>query len=998
MEQENDAQLVREVLSGDDEAFNILLQRYQRGIHALVWRKIGDFHHAEEITQDTFLRAYEKLSTLKEPSQFAGWLYVIANRLCINWLQRRKPTMQSLENTPVKEIEKSSYDHYISDEREAKASEDRHELVKKILEKLPESDRTVITLYYLGDMTTQEIGRLLGVSVNTITSRLQRARRRLQEDEELMVQEVFSGVQVPANLSQNVMRRVADMNPTPPPPTKPLLPWAAFGTALVLVVLFLGTSNQYLTRFQKPYSFEAQSEPTIEIIDVPVVLTTEAKPAVRNQDGQAALPTENSGIGLQTPENIFAPNTQTGPFTPSTSPWTQASGPQGSHVSNLFATPQNTLYATTGTGIYRLAPEAPQWTLINTRVLTGSFSTPMAAHGGSLYIVSRDEVFASGDEGKVWAALGPRPEGDAVALIVTDAPQSANAQADPVMYLALRDKGVFRSTDAGRQWTRLDGGLADKQIYALAAIGRTVFAGTNQGLYRLNADVWEQLSVGTSSAVQALAVFKNHLYVGMGADLFSLKPLDSNAKRVEQIALGNTTRASRIFHSSDLGTSWTEITPKNGSRFVRAPTGIRLLVTGETLLAQGINTFRSRDNGRTWENLGFDRNSFVLSSLPLVGIGENTFYRAGTFGIQRTTDGGISWHPFMNGIVGTNIRDWVVFNNMLYARTGNNLGVSSDNGETWKSVRIDVTQDTPGSVAREPLDINLSYDSKLVVAAGEFYGILPEKNNLRFLRLHKNDNVLRPVYGIPSFSQETLSPELVTAIAEAERIDLADDMKSNAQLAKPLRDIVVYARAGGFAVSGETFYVEYKRMLFKWRPGETQWTHTGLIDLGKQPTADLQDEFKVAASGEIVYVGKRDGKLFQSLDAGSSWKDITASLPLHFTRFNEVRFVGATVYVATDAGVLSSHTGEHWRVLANGPGTRVVIDRFAVDNAILYGAGDTGVYRLDTPGRWHRIFPNIPDKVLAFAVGNGRLYIVTRGREVFQSPLPVEDAHEISHR
>ena len=998
MEQENDAQLVREVLSGDDEAFNILLQRYQRGIHALVWRKIGDFHHAEEITQDTFLRAYEKLSTLKEPSQFAGWLYVIANRLCINWLQRRKPPMQSLENTPVKEIEESSYDRYISDERETKASEDRHELVKKILEKLPESDRTVITLYYLGDMTTQEIGRLLGVSVNTITSRLQRARRRLQEDEELMVQEVFSGVQVPASLSQNVMRRVADMNPTPPPPAKSLLPWAAFGTALVLVVFLLGTSNQYLTRFQKPYSFEAQSEPTIEIIDVPVVLTTEAKPAVRNQDGQAALPTENSGIGLQTPENIFAPNTQTGPFTPSASPWTQASGPQGSHVYNLFATSQETLYATTRTGIYRLTPDAPQWTLIDTSVLTGSFSTPMAAHGGSLYIVSRDEVFASGDAGGMWEALGPRPEGDAVGLIVTDALQSADSQAGTVMYLALRDKGVFRSTDAGKQWARLDGGLTGKRIYALAAIGNTVFAGTNQGLYRLNADVWKQLSVGTSSAVHALAVSENNLYVGMGADLFTLRPLDSNAKRVEQIALGNTARASRIFHSSDLGKSWTEITPQNGSRFVRAPTGIRLLVTGETLLAQGINTFRSRDNGHTWEDLGFDRNPFVLNSLPPVGVSESTFYRAGTFGIQRTTDGGISWHPFMNGIVGTDIRDWMVFNNRLYARTSNSLGVSTDNGETWKSVRVDVKQDTRRSVSQEPLSINFSTDSKLVIATGELYGILPEKNNLHFLRLHKNDNVLRSVQGIPSFNEETLSVELMTAVAEVQRIDLADDVKSNAQLAKSLREIVVSARAGGFAVSGDTFYVEYKRMLFKWKPGETQWTHTGLIDLGKQPTADFRDEFKVAASGEIVYVGKRDGKLFQSLDAGSSWKDITASLPLHFTRFNEVRFVGATVYVATDAGVLSSHTGEHWRVLANGTGTLLVIDRLAVDNAVVYGAGDTGVYRLDTPGRWESIFPNIPDKVLAFAVGNGRLYIVTHQRGVFQSPLPVEDAQEISYR
>ena len=83
MKQENDVQLISKILEGDDTAFSTLVEKYQKGIHALVWRKIGDFHYAEEIMQDTFLKAYKNLSTLREPSQFAGWLYVIANRLCI---------------------------------------------------------------------------------------------------------------------------------------------------------------------------------------------------------------------------------------------------------------------------------------------------------------------------------------------------------------------------------------------------------------------------------------------------------------------------------------------------------------------------------------------------------------------------------------------------------------------------------------------------------------------------------------------------------------------------------------------------------------------------------------------------------------------------------------------------------------------------------------------------------------------------------------------------
>ena len=90
MEKEDDVQLIQRTLSGDDTAFGILLRRYQKSVHALAWRKLGDFHIAEDITQDTFLQAYKKLSTLKNHNQFAGWLYVIADRLCIDWSRKRR--------------------------------------------------------------------------------------------------------------------------------------------------------------------------------------------------------------------------------------------------------------------------------------------------------------------------------------------------------------------------------------------------------------------------------------------------------------------------------------------------------------------------------------------------------------------------------------------------------------------------------------------------------------------------------------------------------------------------------------------------------------------------------------------------------------------------------------------------------------------------------------------------------------------------------------------
>ena len=304
MERENDVQLIHDTLSGDDIAFNTLVQKYQKSVHALAWRKIGDFHYAEEITQDTFLRAYKKLSTLKNPNQFSGWLYVIANRLCLNWIRKQKPAIQSLENTSVMELEQSAYTNYVLEEREAEVDEHRYEIVKKLLEKLPESERTVVTLYYLGEMTAMEIGKFLGVSVNTIRSRLHRARKRLQDAQELLIQEVLGGVPIPANLIENIMRQVADIKITPHPTPKPFIPWLAFGTSMLLIALLFGTSDQYLTRFQEPYSFEAQSEPTIEIVDAPILFEADVKPAVRNQVGRVAGTSKSSSTGLQVSETV----------------------------------------------------------------------------------------------------------------------------------------------------------------------------------------------------------------------------------------------------------------------------------------------------------------------------------------------------------------------------------------------------------------------------------------------------------------------------------------------------------------------------------------------------------------------------------------------------------------------------------------------------------------------------------------------------------------------
>ena len=284
----DDVELIRRTLAGDNNAFSELVEKYQKQVHALAWRKIGDFHTAEDITQDTFLKAYQRLHTLKKPHRFAGWLYVIATRRCLALFRQKRLQTQVIENIDTPVSNKDAYSQHIAEEQAKTIVKEQQEVVKKLLATLKESDRTVITLHYFGEMTCEEMSEFLGVSANTIKSRLRRARNRLKK-EEPMIREAISNFQISPNLTENIMKEIARLKPGAPTGGKPLVPWAIAASSAVLIVLMLGVGSQYLARFQKPYSLDVQSEMTVELIDAPIVQNLEAKPNVLTQQGNVLI-------------------------------------------------------------------------------------------------------------------------------------------------------------------------------------------------------------------------------------------------------------------------------------------------------------------------------------------------------------------------------------------------------------------------------------------------------------------------------------------------------------------------------------------------------------------------------------------------------------------------------------------------------------------------------------------------------------------------------------
>ena len=1002
----NDAELIQQTLMGDQGAFSTLVRRYQKPLHALVWRKIGDFHIAEEITQDIFLNVYKKLQTLKNPNRFAGWLYVIASRRCIAWLKKKRIPMKSLDAMPPEELEELAYAQYRAERQEEIVSEQRREVVKNLLQKLPESERTVVTLHYLGDMTCEDISKLLGVSPNTVKSRLHRARKRLKKEEQT-VREVLGGFQLSASLTENILREIANIKPTAPTSSKPWMPWTVAASTTIFVILLMGSGTQYLARFQQPYSLNVKSETTVELVDTSLVHVSKKKLDVRNQFGNTDVPSRNKGnthLGRDARQIIADPSGRSNTSVVK-SPWIPMGGPEGTSGgrAGLFATSKRQLYAVAARGVYRLTEAEDAWTLISESSPTRQFQTPMAEHEDVLYVLTSNDLLASTDEGETWDPVGSRPDGQALELLITD----------EAFYLVF-EKHIFRSDDAGKNWIPMMqdlhayimkmGGVPDISISDAVALDNSVFVGTNHGLYRVTTENWKRLSVYDTQFINSLVATENKLYVIAGPDFTRKANLFEESLKLDH-SVEILKLPPKIFRSTDFGDTWVDISPvigknERGELWMEIPptddkfrlqmfSGIQLVAVGERLVVMGTRVLLySSDSGDTWTDIGADRNSLSQSIFPVVALDENNFYTSDISGIARSTDAGLSWQPFTTGMVNSHVQSLIALENVLYALTSEGIVKSKDLGEAWTSVNLNPVGGVrqKGRLRKKQADPDVLSFAKIAKANASFYISNSTSDKVVLLYFSVNGNVLIPVQGMPAFVEDTRWAEWQKKFEKDHSKTSEMSRQRRADMPSIIEERVTN---GGFTMTDETVYMEFRRKLFRWRRSEAKWFNTGLVDTTERaPGADTSKGFTLAASQNIVYAGKRDGSLFQSLDGGENWKEITADLPFTFAYFEEIVFAGSTVYVVTDQGVMNSHDGINWNALTDTDGNRPLIARIAVDGDKVYGVGNQGVYRTDTEmGTWIQMSSEIPYKITAFAVERGIFYIGTRHRGVLRLQL-----------
>ena len=174
----NDNELISRVLKGDQQAYAGLVSRYQNYVYTLSLRFTKNREDAEEVSQDIFIKAYRSLADFRGASKFSTWLYTIVNTTCITFLRKKRMEVHSLDNEKVFEVADSLDSGLRANKVEQKS---RVAMVNNAIEMLNPDDAEVLTLFYKGEQSLEEIAMILGIEANTAKVRLHRARTRLKE-------------------------------------------------------------------------------------------------------------------------------------------------------------------------------------------------------------------------------------------------------------------------------------------------------------------------------------------------------------------------------------------------------------------------------------------------------------------------------------------------------------------------------------------------------------------------------------------------------------------------------------------------------------------------------------------------------------------------------------------------------------------------------------------------------------------------------------------------
>lgn len=183
-----DIELIKEVLAGNHSVYAELVKRHQRFVYTLALRFSKNREDAEEIAQDCFVKAYRSLNSFQQTAKFSTWMYTIVYTTSMTFLRKKKLDTQPIDSEGSQIQLENHVSSFNADQVEKKS---KFAYLNKAIDQLLPDDAAVITLFYKGEQSLDEIAKALNMEANTVKVKLHRARHRLKEKlEKLLHHEV----------------------------------------------------------------------------------------------------------------------------------------------------------------------------------------------------------------------------------------------------------------------------------------------------------------------------------------------------------------------------------------------------------------------------------------------------------------------------------------------------------------------------------------------------------------------------------------------------------------------------------------------------------------------------------------------------------------------------------------------------------------------------------------------------------------------------------------
>jgi uncharacterized protein (TIGR03437 family) len=535
--------------------------------------------------------------------------------------------------------------------------------------------------------------------------------------------------------------------------------------------------------------------------------------------------------------------------------------------------------------------------------------------------------------------------------------------------------GVFRTTDNGVNWTQVNNGLTNTNVFALAMSGTTLFAGTRLGgVFRStdNGANWIQVNNGlTNLIVYALTINGTTLYAGTdGGGVYRTSDSGANWTKVNNglpgsnvlsLSVSGTTLfagtfGSGVYRSTDNGANWTQVINGLTNSIVYA-----LAASGTTLFAgtAGGGVYRTENSGANWTQVINGLTSLDIRALRVNGT---TLY-VGTLsggGVFQTTNGGTNWTPFNNGLIGIDVYALSVSGATLFAGTIDGVYRTAEGAANW----IQINNGLIGTIGTA-LAV-----SGTTLYSGTYGGGVYRTTDSGVNWTQVNNGLTnRDVFALAVSGTTLFAGTFGGGVYRT-----TDNGVNWTQHNNGLTNTNVFA----LAVGGSTLFAgTFGGGVFRSPDNGANWTqvNNGLTSL---------DVSSLAVGGTTLFAGTLGGGVFRSPDNGANWTRVNNGLTN--TQVNALVANGTTLFAGTNGGGVyrTDDSGANWTQVNNGL-TNIIVNALTINGTTLLAGTDAGVFRTtDNGANWSPINNGLTStSVFSLALKGATLFAGTFGGGVF---------------